>query len=39
MNVAAFAVIVVRERETTLGDDIARCAGLGARPARCSPGR
>jgi NADH-quinone oxidoreductase subunit N len=30
MNVAAFAVIVARERETGLGDDIAAVRGLGA---------
>jgi NADH-quinone oxidoreductase subunit N len=30
MNVAAFAVIVARERETALGDDIAAFRGLGA---------
>ncbi|HEX7299492.1 MAG TPA: NADH-quinone oxidoreductase subunit N [Solirubrobacteraceae bacterium] len=30
MNVAAFAVIVIRERETGLGDDIASVQGLGA---------
>ncbi len=30
MNVAAFAVIVARERETPLGDDIDALAGLGA---------
>ena len=30
MNLAAFAVIVVRERETGLGDDIASVQGLGA---------
>jgi NADH-quinone oxidoreductase subunit N len=30
MNVAAFAVIIIRERETALGDDIAAFAGLGA---------
>ena len=30
MNIAAFAVIVARERETGLGDDIASLAGLGA---------
>jgi NADH-quinone oxidoreductase subunit N len=30
MNVAAFAVIVVRERETGLGDDISAVQGLGA---------
>ena len=34
MNLAAFAVIVARERETALGDDIASVQGLGAtRPA------
>lgn len=30
MNLAAFAVIVARERETALGDDISSIAGLGA---------
>jgi NADH-quinone oxidoreductase subunit N len=30
MNLTAFAVIVARERETTLGDDIDSLAGLGA---------
>jgi NADH-quinone oxidoreductase subunit N len=30
MNMAAFAVIVARERETDLGDDIGALAGLGA---------
>ncbi|HEY5197985.1 MAG TPA: NADH-quinone oxidoreductase subunit N [Solirubrobacteraceae bacterium] len=30
MNVAAFAVIIARERETTFGDDIESLAGLGA---------
>jgi NADH-quinone oxidoreductase subunit N len=30
MNLAAFAVVVVRERETDLGDDIASLHGLGA---------
>src|ERR671928_955204 len=30
MNMAAFAVIVARERETDLGDDISAIAGLGA---------
>jgi NADH-quinone oxidoreductase subunit N len=30
MNLAAFAVIVARERETPLGDDISAMAGLGA---------
>jgi NADH-quinone oxidoreductase subunit N len=34
MNLAAFAVIVIREREAGLGDDIASVQGLGAqRPA------
>ena len=31
MNMAAFAVIVIRERETGLGDDIASVQGLGAQ--------
>ena len=31
MNMAAFAVIVARERETPLGDDIHSVAGLGRR--------
>jgi NADH-quinone oxidoreductase subunit N len=31
MNLAAFAVIVARERETGLGDDIASVQGLGAQ--------
>jgi NADH-quinone oxidoreductase subunit N len=31
MNVAAFAVIVARERETTLGDSIEALRGIGAR--------
>jgi NADH-quinone oxidoreductase subunit N len=30
MNMAAFGVIVARERETSLGDDISALAGLGA---------
>ena len=30
MNLAAFAVIVARERETDLGDDISLVLGLGA---------
>ena len=38
MNIAAFAVIVARERETTYGDDIRAVEGLGAS-GRCSPGR
>jgi NADH-quinone oxidoreductase subunit N len=38
MNLAAFAVIVARERETDLGDDIAAVTGLGAeRPALAWP--
>jgi NADH-quinone oxidoreductase subunit N len=31
MNVAAFAVVAARERESDLGDDISTLAGLGAR--------
>ena len=31
MNLAAFAVIVIRERETGLGDDISSVQGLGAQ--------
>ena len=38
MNLAAFAVIVARERETGLGDDISSLYGLGAdRPALAWP--
>ncbi|MEA2217565.1 MAG: NADH-quinone oxidoreductase subunit [Solirubrobacteraceae bacterium] len=38
MNLAAFAVIVARERETPLGDDIASLDGLGAtRPLLAWP--
>ena len=38
MNMAAFAVIVARERETGLGDDITSLYGLGAeRPALAWP--
>ncbi|MBA3327861.1 MAG: NADH-quinone oxidoreductase subunit N [Solirubrobacterales bacterium] len=38
MNLAAFAVIVARERETPLGDDISSLEGLGAtRPALAWP--
>jgi NADH-quinone oxidoreductase subunit N len=38
MNLAAFAVIVIRERETGLGDDIASVQGLGAeRPLLALP--
>ena len=34
MNVAAFAVVIVRERETPLGDDISAVAGIGrSQPA------
>ena len=33
MNLAAFAVIAIRERETPVGDDIRSVAGLGARAA------
>ena len=38
MNLAAFAVIVVRERETGLGDDISALYGLG-RDRPCWRGR
>ena len=34
MNLAAFAVITIRERETPYGDDIRSVEGLGARTAR-----
>ena len=38
MNLAAFAVIVARERETPYGDDIRAVRGLGAeRPALAWP--
>jgi NADH-quinone oxidoreductase subunit N len=38
MNLAAFAVIAIRERETGLGDDIASVQGLGAeRPLLALP--
>jgi NADH-quinone oxidoreductase subunit N len=38
MNLAAFAVIVARERETTFGDDIRSVSGLGAsRPELAWP--
>jgi NADH-quinone oxidoreductase subunit N len=38
MNLAAFAVVVVRERETAFGDDIRAVEGLGAeRPALAWP--
>jgi NADH-quinone oxidoreductase subunit N len=38
MNAAAFAVVIARERETTLGDSIAAIEGLGAeRPALAWP--
>ena len=39
MNLAAFAVIVARERETTFGDDIRAVAGPRRASGRCSPGR
>ena len=39
MNLAAFAVIVARERETGLGDDIASRPGPRRRSARCWRGR
>ena len=40
MNMAAFAVIVARERETrAVGDDIAALVGPRPRAARGSPGR
>jgi NADH-quinone oxidoreductase subunit N len=38
MNVAAFAVVVARERETRFGDHIDAVAGIGAT-RRCWPGR
>src|SRR3981189_1073086 len=38
MNIAAFAVVIARERETALGDDIEAVAGVGAgRPALSWP--
>jgi NADH-quinone oxidoreductase subunit N len=38
MNVAVFAVVIARERETALGDDIESIAGIGAtRPALAWP--
>ena len=38
MNMAAFAVVIARERETGLGDDIDSVAGIGAtRPALAWP--
>jgi NADH-quinone oxidoreductase subunit N len=38
MNVAAFAVVIARERETGLGDDISAIAGIGAtRPLLAWP--
>jgi NADH-quinone oxidoreductase subunit N len=38
MNVAAFAVVIARERETGLGDDIESVTGIGAsRPALAWP--
>jgi NADH-quinone oxidoreductase subunit N len=38
MNLAAFAVVIARERETTLGDDISALDGIGAdRPVLAWP--
>ena len=38
MNLAAFAVVIARERETALGDDIEAIAGIGAtRPVLAWP--
>src|SRR3954447_14211375 len=37
MNLAAFAVIVIRESESEVGDDIKAVEGLGARPALAWP--
>jgi NADH-quinone oxidoreductase subunit N len=38
MNVAAFAIVIARERETALGDDISSLAGIGgARPLLAWP--
>ena len=38
MNMAAFAVVIARERETSLGDDISALAGIGlARPLLAWP--
>ena len=38
MNLAAFAVVVARERETTLGDDMSALAGIGgSRPLLAWP--
>jgi NADH-quinone oxidoreductase subunit N len=38
MNVGAFAVVIARERETTLGDDIGSLSGIGgARPLLAWP--
>ena len=34
MNIAAFAVVIARERETPLGDDIGAVAGIGATRPR-----
>ena len=38
MNMAAFAVIVIRERSTAFGDDIRSVTGLGARAAAAGGG-
>ncbi len=39
MNVAAFAVVIARERETALGDGIGGGQGPRRSPPRCWPGR
>ena len=39
MNVAAFAVVIARERVSELGDDIDSLRDLGRGAARGSPGR
>ena len=39
MNLAAFAVVVARERETIYGDDIRARRAASAPSGRCSPGR
>ena len=39
MNLAAFAVIVARERETPFGDDIRARPRASAPSGRCWPGR
>ena len=39
MNVAAFAVVIARERVSEHGDDLRSLQDLGSLLARCSPGR